>query len=187
VVPVLAALVVLSFGAIRSAAFLLMAGTPAIAIAAGRFRLPRLRTWFRPRLGAVFLGLLVAWIVVVVPLLPRLAHLAAAGDDVPVAATDAIPAGCRLLNEYEYGGFVIDRRWPEVLVSQDGRNDLYGPERLDEQEALLAGTSAQAVEDYGAGCVLLHTARPLAAALEASTAWERAGSGSGAVLYVRTG
>ena len=31
------------------------------------------------------------------------------------------------------GGFVIDRRWPEVLVSQDGRNDLYGTDELRRQ------------------------------------------------------
>jgi hypothetical protein len=187
VIPVLAALAVLSFGTIRSAAFLLMAGTPAIAIAAGRLHLPRLRSWFRPRRGAVLLGLLVAWLVAVVPLLPQLTRLGDIGDDVPVAATDAIPAGCHLLNEYEYGGFVIDRRWPEVLVSQDGRNDLYGPERLEVQESLLAGRSVQAVEDFGAGCVLLHADRPLAAALEDGGTWERAGGGGGAVLYVRSG
>ncbi len=135
----------------------------------------------------MLVGLLVAWVVVAVPLLPSLAHSGRAGDDVPVLATDAIPAGCRLLNEYELGGFVIDRRWPEVLVSQDGRNDLYGPERLQHQEAILDGTSPDEVDRFGADCVLLHADRPLAAALAASDRWERAVVEGATALFVRSG
>ena len=60
----------------------------------------------------------------------------------PSVAAAALPGGCRLLNEYNDGGYLILVR-PDVPVSQDGRNDLYGPRRLQEQEDVL--------NDRGAG------------------------------------
>jgi len=162
-------------------------GTAPLAVAVGGLRIPRLQNWFVPRRGAVLLGLSVAWIVVMAPLVPSLGRVGTIDVEVPVAATDAVPAGCLLLNEYEYGGLVIDRRWPDVLVSQDGRNDLYGSELLEREESILGGTSPAAVDGFGAGCALLRADRPLVSALEADDGWNRVATDRGAVLFVRSG
>lgn len=86
----------------------------------------------------------------------------------PAVAAAALPAGCRLLNEYNDGGYLIFVR-PDVPVSQDGRNDLYGPRRLQEQEDLLnerePGRAAASLRSLGVTCVLLRADRGLAQAL----------------------
>jgi hypothetical protein len=80
----------------------------------------------------------------------------------------ALPGGCRLLNEYNDGGYLIFVR-PDVPVSQDGRNDLYGPERLEWQEDLLnerdPARAAEALRRLEVTCVLLRSDRRLAQAL----------------------
>jgi len=187
VIPVLAALAVLTFTAIRSGAFLLIVGTAPIAISAGALGLPRLRRWMAERTAPILLGLLVAWVVVVVPLLPVLTRSGEIDEALPVAAVDAIPPNCALLNEYEYGGLIVERRWPEVLVSQDGRNDLYGLELLADQESILGASSLPAVDAFGADCILLRSDRPLVPLLEADTGWDRVASDGDAVLFVRAG
>ena len=91
-------------------------------------------------------------------------------------ATRALPAGCRLLNEYAFGGFVILAR-PDVPVSQDGRNNLYGiPELRRQQQLLATGGAAPAGEELdrrGITCVLAEPDRPLLGALAQLPGWRR--------------
>lgn len=83
--------------------------------------------------------------------------LGAPSTDLPVAAVDALPAGCRLLNDRAVGGFVLLRR-PDVVVAADGRNDLYGEagNRLQQQwfEADSPGGDPTEVTRQGVTCVL---------------------------------
>lgn len=98
----------------------------------------------------------------------------------PAVAAAALPGGCRLLNEYNDGGYLILVR-PDVPVSQDGRNDLYGPRRLQEQEDLLnvrePERAAASLRRLGVTCVLLRADRGLAQALAGSPGgeWRRLG------------
>ena len=105
----------------------------------------------------------------------------------PARAVAAIPTGCTLLNEYMYGGFVIFRRWPEVRVSLDGRNDVYGFDRIREQHLLLESRDPDRVDALGARCVLLHRRLPLARALAADPRWRRLSEDGAFLLFERIG
>ena len=78
---------------------------------------PELRRWATQRAPAIVTGLGIAALILAVHQVPELQK---AGDPAllfPESLVTAIPSDCRLLNEYDLGGFVIYRRWPEVLVS----------------------------------------------------------------------
>jgi hypothetical protein len=104
----------------------------------------------------------------------------------PVRTTAAIPAGCRLLNEYNQGGYIIDHRWPDVLVSEDGRNDLYGETELFEQSNVLnAGPGwRQWLDTNRVDCVLAYPDRPLVTELRRA-GWKQTASDPSAVLLLR--
>ncbi|MEO5679274.1 MAG: hypothetical protein ABIS47_06360 [Acidimicrobiales bacterium] len=105
----------------------------------------------------------------------------------PSAAAAALPSGCRLLNEYGFGGYLILVR-PDVPVSQDGRNDLYGPDRLAEQSALFEGTGAVAgLDRAGVACVLAQPDRPLVRLLGGDPRWRRVAADATAEAWVRSG
>ena len=108
-------------------------------------------------------------------------------SEYPQVAT-ALPSGCRLLNEYDFGGYLILVR-PDVLVSQDGRNDLYGPRRLEDQERLLGeGDPDRAVawlERLGVTCILLRSERGLASALRDGIGWRQVGGRDDVEAWVR--
>ncbi len=120
--------------------------------------------------------------------LPTLGH---AGEvdaaAVPVHAIDAIPAGCTLFDDYNLGGWVIERRWPEVAVSEDGRNDMYGTAVLRPQFDLMRGkVPAEATLDsMGVDCVLVQPDRELTAELRTSPAWREAVTDPTGVLFLR--
>jgi hypothetical protein len=179
-------LALLTLRVIRGAPFLLLLGAPEIALALGTLVSPSVRAWIQPRRGPVILGLGVAWLVLMVRAAPTLRALGRLSAVFPAAATAAIPRGCRLLNEYEHGGYIIQRRWPEVLVSQDGRNDLYGPRRIQQQIRILSSSSPASLDDMGVRCVLLRPRRPLVKTLDRDRRWKRSAGDRGGILFVRT-
>jgi len=95
-----------------------------------------------------------------------------------------IPPHCRLYNSYELGSFVILER-PDVQVSLDSRNDLYGRQRVLAAEQVLRGQGDVAHELTGANCVLVPPATGLATWLRTNQAWKPIGSEPAAVLFVR--
>jgi hypothetical protein len=95
-----------------------------------------------------------------------------------------IPPHCRLFNTDLLGGFVILER-PDVQVSLDTRNDLYGRQRMFAEELVLEGKGDVASGLAGAGCVLVPPATGLAKWLRTSQGWRLADSDSTAVLFVR--
>ncbi len=130
----------------------------------------------------------VAGVVVVglAPLAVRgLRHPGRLAGTYPVSAVRALPAGCRVLNDYLVGGYVILTR-PDVPVSLDSRNDLYGKAEVRRVDALLAGGGpdpAAAVEASGATCVLTAPGSRLAGALAGDRGWRLVfRDGSAAVL-----
>jgi hypothetical protein len=97
-------------------------------------------------------------------------------------AVEAIPSGCRLFNSYDLGGFVILKR-PDVPVSIDSRNDLYGVERVSEHHRALAGDS-RSPELARADCALLPAETRLAEELRSSPEWQLEAGGR-SLLFVR--
>jgi hypothetical protein len=107
--------------------------------------------------------------------------------DYPVTSTAAIPNGCRLLTEYEHGGYILDHRWPDVLVSMDGRLDAYDLDFVREEIAVLKGAPAALrwLDRHDVDCVLARPRRPIVKILrdDGWATWARDPSG---VLLVRT-
>lgn len=104
----------------------------------------------------------------------------------PVRSAAAVPAGCRLLNGYVEGGWIVYARGPGVLVSMDPRNDLYGARRIREQIAVLEARGAwrEWIDRHGVDCVVARTDAPLVGALRAA-GWPTAARDAQHVLLVR--
>jgi hypothetical protein len=98
------------------------------------------------------------------------------------AVVAAIPKGCDVLNAYDYGGYLILKR-PDVRVSIDSRNDMYGADRI--RDFLRVMTSRPGPELASADCVLAHPSAPLVKWLKRDPEWRKVASAESAVLFVR--
>lgn len=102
----------------------------------------------------------------------------------PVAAISAVPAGAKVFNEYDLGGYVILER-PDARVSVDSRNDLYGADLVEQSGRVIAGQVPISEGLAGADCVLVRPESGLAHQLLTSAEWELASAESSAVLFIR--
>lgn len=170
--------------AVRFVPLLLLVDVVAVvaAVRAGRAR--RFVSTYRRLLDVGAAAVVIALAVVGID------HLARAGEptsgDFPSARlVDAIPSSCRLLNEYNDGGWISLLRWPEVRVSQDGRNDLYGRRLLKREADLLAGRRGVAgLARFGATCVMASPTSGIVRDLARDPHWVLVGRDSQRVLYV---
>lgn len=159
-----AVLLVLGVSAARFSGMALLLALPAAAVWV------RGTDWMRHRrLGtARFLGtgvaaaLAVTFAVLAVVRLPDIGERSP--DIAAQALVDAVPDGCRVLNEYNDGGYItLLRNADGVRVAQDGRNDVYGVAVLDDVQALIdgrPGALADLARD-GVDCLLLQPDRVL--------------------------
>jgi hypothetical protein len=98
-----------------------------------------------------------------------------------------VPQGCRLVNDYTIGGALMLAR-PDVQVSVDGRNDMYGRSLLLSVEGMLSndpGTLVRMNANH-VGCVLTDTHDKLVSVLERSPNWRVVASDKHRTLLVRT-
>ncbi|HZC51966.1 MAG TPA: hypothetical protein VE441_05665, partial [Mycobacterium sp.] len=102
------------------------------------------------------------------------------------ALVDVLPAGCRLVNDYDIGGMVLLAR-PDVLVSLDGRNDMYGRNDVIAAVRMLAypRRAIPRMDAHGVDCVLAQTQWPLVKALSKDPRWQVAATDSVRTLLVR--
>lgn len=181
------AVAVLVAGGVTAARFSPMAvlvALPAVAAVLPAVRPVRV-PWLVSRLA---LSLPVATGVAVLGLaLTSIGSFGQPGPEFPTRATvAAIPDGCRVLNEYDEGGLVtLLRRDDGVLVSADGRNDVYGMDRLIGLEQLVRGADGalDTLAADGVGCLLLMPDRPLVAQAVAA-GWQVAAQDGHRVLLV---
>ena len=182
-----------AFVAVRNAAVAVLAAAPLTAAALGTAGgwLGR-RGWSLPvhpgrAIGAMTVGALLGGAVQSGEFTLQVNPLGS--TDYPSVSALALPSGCRLLNEYHDGGYLILAR-PDVPVSQDGRNDLYGHAKLQDQRALLGdGDPARAVsalEQRGITCVLAAPGRGLIRALAVSPQWRRVAADEQAEAWIRS-
>ncbi|PZS32138.1 MAG: hypothetical protein DLM58_10380 [Pseudonocardiales bacterium] len=98
----------------------------------------------------------------------------------------AVPHGCRLVNDYTIGAALILAR-PDVYVSIDGRNDMYGRELVLSAIAMLKdgpGTIAR-IDASGVNCVIADSRYQLVRTLTADPKWRLVGSDGVRTLLVR--
>jgi hypothetical protein len=167
-----------SIFAIRFLPFLVLLALPVLAVSASR---PRVLSYLHSRRIVFYLGLAAVTVMALLSLghvgRPNPAHYS-------LNLVRAIPPHCRLFDTDTLGGFVILER-PDVPVSLDTRNDLYGRQRVLADAQLVAGKGDIASGLAGAGCVLVPPSTGLAKWLRANHGWKLAASDSTAVLYVR--
>lgn len=111
--------------------------------------------------------------------------------DYPVGAVDYLQAQHlegNLFNQYEWGGYVIDRLYPEYHVFMDGRPDVYG-DALVEQYVAIDGLRPgwqDALAQYDVRIVLVRRDGMLASALASEPGWQELYTGPVERLYIRT-
>ncbi|HEX7586950.1 MAG TPA: hypothetical protein VF478_01410, partial [Anaerolineae bacterium] len=108
----------------------------------------------------------------------------------PVAAVDAVkaspPAG-NMFNEFNWGGYLLYRLWPDKKVFIDGWTDFYGEGLTREYlQALNAEPGWDTILDrYNVQWVIIAPTRALAARLDESTAWSLRYEDEVAGIWVR--
>ncbi len=99
------------------------------------------------------------------------------GDVFPVQATDwlqANPQSGAMFNEFNWGGYLLYRLWPEQLVFLDSQTDFYGEPLVREYEQVItASVGWEGILDrYEVHWVLLPRMARLAQVLETNPGWE---------------
>jgi hypothetical protein len=170
--------------AVRFLPFVVILAVPALAAfvsdppdAMRRYLISR-RVMFQ-RCGAVAVAALVVLAV------PSLTHIGRPQSSTyPAALVADIPHDCRLFTTDLIGSYVILAR-PDVLVSLDTRNNLYGAVVLSAEERVLHGGGNPSRALAKAGCVLVPRSYGLAKRLQRNPEWRVRAASQNAILYVR--
>lgn len=180
-VAVLAVMVCGSIAAYRILPILFLLSLPILAAAAP----PPVLRYFESRRRMLRQGAIVSVVVAVIAAginIPNLGRPDPA--HFPSLAIQEIPVGCQLFNDYQLGGLVILQR-PDVKVSIDSRNDLYGAQRVDRSLKAIEGNGDYERELQGADCALIPPDTELARILRDSPQWLRTFNEPTAELFVR--
>ena len=176
------ALVVSTAGAVtalRILPILVLLSIPVLASAGPFTRYARSR-WHILSVGVVCLVGVIAVVAV-----PSLGHIGRPDPATyPRAVVRAIPSGCHVYNDYLQGGYILLER-PDVAVSLDSRNDVYGAARIAESQRVLRGQGDIDRALAGAGCVLAPANSELSKRLAGEPAWILRSSSATLVLFVR--
>ncbi|WP_138759385.1 hypothetical protein [Modestobacter altitudinis] len=179
-------LLVLGVSAARFSAMAAALAIPAVAVWATRTDWDGARSRGRVRFFArgVAAALAATYVVLAFLHLPDVGE--PTGSIASRATVEAIPDGCRVLNEYDDGGWITYLRADDgVLVAQDGRNDAYGAAVLTKVQGLIdgdAGTLAYLARQ-DVRCLLLSPDRPVVAQAEAA-GWRVAAADADRVLVL---
>lgn len=169
--------------AIRNAPFLVLAVAILVPVV-----LPRARGRFAGRRDLARVGTTTFGAVALTIAVLTVPKTGAPGPGIPVHATAALPAHCQLRNLSGMGGYVMATR-PDVPVSADGRNDLYGLDGYA-QNSWFTGTTAEArsgleqIDREGTDCVLARPDNTLVEVLR-DAGWSVAGRDASGVSLVR--
>ncbi len=134
------------------------------------------------RIGAI--ALFVCGIVAAVVAVPRTNK---PGPGIAAGPIAALPAHCQLRNKSDMGGFIIATR-PDVPVSADGRNDLFGLAGYAQND-WFTGTTAQAaagvaqINREGTTCVIARNDSTIVPLLKAAN-WRVIGQDTGGIGLV---
>jgi hypothetical protein len=158
----------------------------AVAVLAVALNGPRLRAWAAERRRTLVLRFMAAGIVAALAVLAAtgLPHLGE--TSYPAGSVSVLPSGCRLFNSYLLGGIVILLR-PDVPVSLDSRNDLYGRQDVLTEQRILTSHSGGpgTLRRLGVTCVLIPAGSGLARQLERSPGWRQVTSYPAGAVFLR--
>jgi hypothetical protein len=174
----------LGVDAVRNEVFILLTGVGALSAICGLGG--GLRRARAAKVGAALAGLVLLAAAFVAGAPARNMDLAGPNPRlVPVAQIEALPQGCRLLNSYDLGGWVIWLR-PGLRVSQDPRNDMYGAPMIDKESAVLAGGPGAMgwVVDHHVTCVIARPRTRLFSSLRRA-GWRLLSAGPAGQAWVR--
>jgi hypothetical protein len=173
----------LSVGGVYMIRLLPIAAVVAIPVLATAGDLPRVAAWLRARAWLMRAVLVAAAAGMVLVAAVAVTHLGRTAF--PLAALSKLPPGCRLLNDYTSGGPVTLFR-PDLAVSMDSRNDLYGEAELARQATVLTGPpdAPARLDEWGVTCVLVKPSTGIVPMLRHSPGWREAYSGERAVVFV---
>ena len=95
--------------------------------------------------------------------------------------------GVRLLNDYNWGGYLIDQVYPSAKVFVDGRTDLYGPRLIRDYATLAQGEPGwqDLLARYEVEAVLMPSHSELSRLLRHDPAWQEVVVGDVESLFVR--
>lgn len=152
---------------------------PASGAAQLEFRLP----------GWAAAGAVLAIVAATVAVAPRL-HYQFVATQIPEQALAAAQrAGAkRILNAYEFGGYLISRHVPVFI---DGRAELYGEAMVMDMFRAVAGRDAAAldrfIDTYAIDATMLPATAPAVGLMDRRAGWHRLHADAIAVVHVRDG
>jgi hypothetical protein len=96
-------------------------------------------------------------------------------------------SGRRMFNDYNSGGYLIYKLYPDVAVFVDGRTDFYGNDLLKDYVRIDHAQPGwdELLRKYGVEVVLIGKQLPLAKALAADSSWQQEFAGDNEVVYTR--
>jgi hypothetical protein len=108
----------------------------------------------------------------------------------PVQALDWLehhPQAGNMLNEFNWGGYILYRSWPAQRVFLDSQSDFYGEDLMREYEHILTlGTGWEEIlEKYEVSWIVMPGDAPLVRALSTSNNWETAYEDTTAIVMRR--
>lgn len=187
-VAVAAGLLVATAGAVYAQRLIPLMVVLAAPVLAAALSGPVVRGYLHSRRVVLVPGAVAVVTALTVMAVPAVGHL---GQPDPTIYPDAtlmarIPSGCHLFTTYLLGGFVILER-PDVPVSVDSRNDVYGRAAvLHNADIVRRATGNLTADLQGADCVLVPPTSGLARRLDDAPGWRADGRESAAGLFVRT-
>jgi hypothetical protein len=97
------------------------------------------------------------------------------------------PQTGHMFNEFDWGGYLLYRLWPEQKIFMDGHTHIYGDARTREYgDVILVSKEWRAVlEKYAVQWVIIRTDSPLDEALSAEPGWKQVYRDPTAVIFSR--
>jgi hypothetical protein len=97
------------------------------------------------------------------------------------------PQDGHMFNEFDWGGYLLLRLWPDQQIFMDGHTHIYGEALTREYEQVLTLSTdwEDILQKYDVDWVIMRSDVPLTKALSALNDWETVYEDSTAIILVR--
>jgi hypothetical protein len=92
-----------------------------------------------------------------------------------------------LLNQYDWGGYIVWKLWPRVPVYIDGRADVYGDQMMKQYDVVtnLRKDWRSVLDQWEIRAILLPAGAPLVTGLQQQGGWQQAYADGEAVVLTK--